>query len=291
MEDDASNEVVNEVLDNANVDDTAESLDSLNEISSESQNDFQRQFAALSRKDKENREERQSWESKKLEMEAELQQYRDAQEAQEPEKEALPLEYRLKRNPIQTLEEMGLDFETLSNLVLNDGKLNSDMRSNNLREDIRSDYESKIAELTERLDTKEAAEEESSVQNAVTNFNNEITSFIDENPEEFELIKSTEASDLVYQTIEQHYQDTNEILEIEDAAKAVEDHLSAEAEKILGTKKYADRLKSALEPKSYRQEPITLSNEHSVSSSSATDPKLSADESKLAAAQLLKWDA
>jgi len=293
------NDTGNEVLNNADVTDTADSLDSLNEIpaSDSPDNDFSRQFAALTRKDKEHRESVKAWQDEKQLMEVELQQLRGAQVSQEPEKEALPLEYRIKRNPIKVLEEMGLDFETLSKLVLNDGKLNSTMQRNVMADDIKSDYESQINELKARLDTRDEKENESSVNNAVTSFNNEITEFINNNPEEYELIKSTEAMDLVYNTIEQHFQETDTnndgngvILSIEDAAKAVEDHLGAEAEKLFTTKKYADRLKTALKPEPTRQAPITLSNDHAATSSSVADPTLSNEESKLAAAQMLRWD-
>ena len=53
--------------------------------------------------------------------------FEESNKEQEPEVEPeIPLEYKLKQNPLKALEEMGLSYEKLTELMLNDGKLTSE---------------------------------------------------------------------------------------------------------------------------------------------------------------------
>ena len=87
------------------------------ETSEESQEEdgFSRKFAALSRKEREFRTQQTQWDQDK----AELEEYRSskqaealaAQEAEANKPEVKSLEHRLRRNPLETLNELGLDYE------------------------------------------------------------------------------------------------------------------------------------------------------------------------------------
>ena len=50
---------------------------------------------------------------------------------------------------------------------------------------------------------------------------------------QYELIQANEANDIIYDVIEEHYNETGRILDIEEAAEAVESYLEEEAEKLL----------------------------------------------------------
>ena len=52
------------------------------------------------------------------------------------------------------------------------------------------------------------------------NFQEEIGSFVSQN--EYELINASEANGLVYDVIEEHYNDTGRILDMKEAADAVD---------------------------------------------------------------------
>ena len=166
------------------------------------------------------------------------------------------------------------------------------MKMKVMREDIESASQKRIEELEARLNSRDKAEEESKYETVVNNFKTEINDHVINNPESFELISSTDSQDLVFQVIEQHYNETEEILTVADAATAVENHLSEQAERIFKIKKYENRFKQEpLEPANpERQTPTTLSNEHSTNSSTVVDKMLSDSESKVQAAKLISWD-
>ena len=272
-----------------------ESLNSLPEQNQENVNtqdvEFSRKFAALTRKEKEHREAVKAWETEKADMAAKLQQYEDAERAQAQTKEELPLNIRLQRDPLGTLAEMGIGYDELTELAINDGKLTPEMQMKVLKDDITRSYEQQIKNLEERLNERDKQEEEAKYNTVVDNFKQEITEFIDTNSQEFSIIKSTGNEDLVYDVISEYYESEGKILDIADAAKEVEAHLNAQAEKILQIEKFASQLKGAQEPqKNEVQSPTTLSNDHSTTSSNVVENKLSNEESKAQAAKLIKWE-
>jgi len=271
---------------------------------SNTQDEFSSKFAALSRKEKEFRVEKEQWESQRSEyeaMKAELEQLKAASNNNndtnnEQVKEELPLEYRLRRNPLETLKELGLDYSTLTDLAINDGKMSPEMQMKLMQEDLDSKYEKKfgsqIEELKAEIAAKEKAESEARVQNAVEEFNNKINDHITSNAEEYELISANKANNLVYDVIEQHYNDSGRMLDVKEAADAVESYLLDEAQKLMKLNKLSGLRKEAEpvnKPDLFRQSPTTLSNVQSAQTPKLAERKLSNEESKAKAAQLIKW--
>lgn len=265
------------------------------EESSESEpaekDDFSKKFAALSRKEKEQRTEREDFERQMAEFKQMKEEF-EASKEQKPEPEPeLPLEYRLKKDPLGTLAELGLGYDELTNLALNDGKLSTEMQMKLMREELETGYQSKIQELEEKLDSKWKQDEESKYEQTVTGFKNEINQFVDSDPEAYELIAANNANDLIYEVIEEQYNETGNILEMKDAADAVEAYLYDEAQKLLKLKKLSVRQEASGEqkPNEQAQPSTTLSNAHSAQALNETDRKLSKDESVAKAASMLKW--
>lgn len=247
---------------------------------------FSKKFAALSRREKEIRSKESEYEQKLADLEAKYNAIAPQKEEVQ-QKEELPLEYRLKRNPLQTLEEMGFGFEKLTELALNDGKLPADMQMQLMREELEKDYQSKFEELESKLTNKEKAEEEAKYDTVVNNFKDEIKQHVSADMEAYELINASESQELVFDIINEHYQETNRILPIEEAAQAVESHLLEEFEKFSKLKKLAP--KGAEEPTSPFEQSPTLSNDLSAQSVNNGEKKLSDEESKARIAQLIKW--
>ncbi len=114
-------------------------------VAEEPQRDeFSSKFAALSRKEKELRQRQQEFEAQQLEYEAWKTQQEEAASKKEPE---LPLEYKLRKDPIGTLQELGMSYDKLTELVLNDGKLPADMQMDLMRRDLQSEYDKKLQSL------------------------------------------------------------------------------------------------------------------------------------------------
>ena len=194
----------------------------------------QTKFAALSRKDKEFRDEQASWQEEKAELEALRSE--KAAKASESDAPQMSIEQRLKRDPLGTLKDLGLSYDKLTELALNDGKLDSESLMNNKLDDMNSKWEetygSKIKQLEEQIAEKEAAEITGKQEQAVEGFKDNINAHLTENEADFELISAYKANDLVFDVIETHYNETNRVLEISDACKAVEEHLLTEYQKL-----------------------------------------------------------
>ena len=135
-------------------------------------------------------------------------------------------------------------------------------------------------------------EEEAKYDAVKQGFVGEINSFVNENRNDFEYVAHNEATDVVYDVIEEHYNETGRILDIKEAVQAVESYLEEEAEKLLNLGKVKNRLTSLrdeYEPPQ-RQSQTTLSNAHSAQANERVARKLSDEESKSAMAKMLQWD-
>ena len=243
----------------------------------EKSDDFSRKFAALSRREKEIRAKEAEYEQRIAELEEKFNSY-NKQPEPEPE---LPIEYRLKKDPLRALEDMGLSYDKLTELALNDGKLTPEMQMRLMREELEGDYKKKFEDLENRLLEKEKSDEQRRYDDIQRGFQNEIEDFVESNADRYELIQANEANDIIYDVIEEHYNDTGRILDIE------------EAEKIFKLGKF--RSKFGIEndfeqEESPRQSQVTLSNAMSAQANERVGRKLSDEESKALAAKMLKWD-
>lgn len=261
------------------------------EQSPEEKDEFASKFAALSRKEKALRQREQEMQARIEEMEAQL---KAKEEPKEPEQQELPLEYRLKNDPLGTLDKMGLSYDKLTQLVLNDGKLPTDMQMELMRQDLDSKYGKEIEALKNQIEEREKAQEEAKYQETIDGFKYELNNFIDKNNEKYELISANNASDLVFEVIENHFKETEKVLSNEEAADAVEEYLLEEAKKLAESKKLKS-IFGAAQPKPEVQErkaQPTLSNTLSSQSGVKSSERFVSDEqSKAEAARLLKWES
>ena len=265
----------------------AENYDEPQQEEGSSQDKFASKFAALSRKEKALRDKEAEYESKFEEMERLLAEYES--KAKEPE---VDWEQLFRRDPLRALEEAGMGYDKLTELALNDGKLTPEMQLAAMREEIEGDYQRRFEELENKLAEKEKAEEEAYYNSVQENFQEEIGNFVAQNQEKYELIEASQANDLVFDVIEEHYNETGNVLNIEEAADAVESYLEEEAHKFMKLKKISSRL--GVDPEELLQEEdsqVTLSNDHSAQVQyDGANKWLSNEESKARAAKMLQWD-
>jgi len=249
------------------------------------QDQFASKFAALSRKEKALRERESEYESRFEEMERQLAEYE--QSNQEPE---VDWEHMLRNDPLRALEEAGLGYDKLTELALNDGKLTPDMQLAAMRQEVENDYQGKFEELENRLNEKEQSEVESYYDNVQEGFQDEIVGVVHSDPERYELVQASEADGLIYDVIEEHYNETGRVLEIEEAADAVESYLEEEAGKLMKLRKISGRL--GIDPSELEaMEQVTLSNDHSAQVNyDGASRMLSDDASKARAARMLQWE-
>lgn len=264
---------LNEVVQNADAAPEGEQLDSSVEYEdqgyvadeygepqeSSNQDQFASKFAALSRKEKALRDKELDYDSKFEEMQKKLEEYES--ENKEPEVDWQTL---LRKDPLRALEDIGLGYDKLTELALNDGKLTPEMQLKSMREDIEGDYKKKFEELETRLNEKEEKEQEDYYNQVQDNFLGEIGDFINQSDETYELIQASNSNELVYDVIEEHYNETGRVLDIKEAADAVEGYLEEEANKLMKLKKLSSRLN--INPRELEdfESQVTLSNNHAA---------------------------
>lgn len=249
--------------------------------------EFASKFAALSRKEKALRQQEQEWKSKLEEMEARIRSYEEKENTKEPE---IPLDYRLKKNPLQTLDELGLSYDKLTELALNDGKLTPDMQMDIMRRELEDKYSKELEDIRNELLERDKRMEEQKYEETINGYMAELTNFVNKS-DSYELIKANDAVDLVFDVVENHYNETGKILSNEEAADLVERELEAELKRVMekAGPKLGFGAQASQEPKRPAAQSPTLSNSQTSHVSTRGDRPLSEDESKSVAAQLLKW--
>lgn len=253
---------------------------------SSNQDQFASKFAALSRKEKALRDKELEYDSKFEEMQKKLEDYESKNKEPEVDWQTL-----LRKDPLRALEDIGLGYDKLTELALNDGKLTPEMQLKSMREDIEGDYKKKFEELENRLNEKEEKEQEDYYNQVQDNFLGEIGDFINQSDETYELIQASNSNELVYDVIEEHYNETGRVLDIKEAADAVEGYLEEEANKLMKLKKLSSRLNINPRELENFESQVTLSNNHAAQVVHEDAQRvLSNDESKARAARMLQWD-
>lgn len=255
--------------------------------------EFSSKFAALSRREKQ-----------LLEKERKLKQYEE--ESNQKLSKASSWEQRiksLKENPNELdniLSEAGLTFDQYLNKKLGIEEQEPQLSADEMYKKIKAEMEENFKKLQEE---KEKAIEAENAQ-VIDNFQNEIKSFIKTNSDQYELINYQGDFGLVFEVVEEYYNQHGEVLSIKDAADHVEKHLEDLVDGATKLKKIASKFapktesstKSESAPKidaeireSIKSASPTLSNDLNSQNSSYRTPVLDLEESKKRAAQLLRW--
>ncbi len=264
----------------------------LQEPEAPKKDEFSSKFAALSRREKQLREKEYQIDQKLAMLEERLAKLDSPKE--EPKKPEIPLDLRLKKDPLNTLAELGLSYDKLTQLALNDGKLTPDMQLDLMRQEIDQKYSSEIENLRKELLERDKKSEEEKYNEVVTNFKYDLTNFVN-NSEKYELIRANDAVDVVFDVIEQHYNDTGRIMSKDEAADQVEAYLEEEVEKLLKLNKLKSKFgqpKPVNQPQESKAAPKapTLSNTHAAAVSKPSGTNLNREQSVAQAAALLRWN-
>ena len=173
-------------------------------------NKFASKFAALSRREKQLKA-KEAELSKKL-AELEKAQVSKEEKAKIPEPKKLEdfdknFQREFRRDPFGALERMGLPYDKLTELAINDKKLTPDMQMKLMREEIEDGYKDKFDKLEQRLTAKEKEEKEARYDRIQKNYMNKINGFVEKNVDTYEFIKANNAYEVIYDVVEKHYKD------------------------------------------------------------------------------------
>lgn len=206
------------------------------------------QFAALARKDRQIRA--AMAQAKKREEDL------SKREALIAEREkAWDSEFR--SSPLDALKKRGIQYDDITKAALNDGKFQPDVEIKSVKEEIekiRQEQAEKEKQALEEQKNKEAAQQVELIEN----FKGQIKKHVQDNGEKFELIGLYEANDLVFQTVEEHFNRTQKVLSIEEACGLVENYLESELERTAKTsKKFQAKFASAVKTEQTEKKPTT----------------------------------
>lgn len=245
--------------------------------------DFAKRFTALTRKEREilTREER---------IKSELQAVNEFKRNQD----------LIKTNPLKFLEQNGWDFNKLADFALNDQKPTQSQ--------IVEDLQKQIQELRREREEEKNQSKQSEIESNIRAYKDNLKKELIGRGEKYELLNHYEEYDLVYETMNDHYQKTSgpngepgEVLDLDEVAAQVEKYLEDRLERATKTKKFSTRFAPSVkeEPKATdagkdtggrNDPPKTLTNEMVSASGSndSTNSFLDDDASKRRAAKILE---
>ena len=261
---------------------TVESTENTPAVEDTNSVDMSARFAALSRKEKS---------------------IREAQEANKANTDKYSkfadLETLAKSNPSAVMEQYGI---TLDDLIA--ASLGGDAPAPSVEDQITALREelaqSKKDTTQKELDNVKAQEEahQASVDEAILTYQNDITDHLGQNVERYELINLQGAQDLVWQVTEAHFEANNgEILTPEQASDKVEEYLEGQVRKAMELNRFKKTqevdvggiFKTEAQPNEPTQRSTLTSELIGTAPEKQSNSGLTLDESKTAAASLLKW--
>lgn len=141
------------------------------------------------------------------------------------------------KSPREALERYGFSYKDATDYELNDGQPTAEQIARMAQEDVKRLREEKEDERKRSAEEKQrlAKEQEEAV---VEEFKGEISDFVKEHAEDYELIGLHDAQNLVYDVTEAHFIKTQRVLSIKEAADLVEKWLEEQAERTFKAKKF-----------------------------------------------------
>lgn len=262
---------------------------------------FAAKFAALTKREKALKEKERTLNLRMKEIEDKM----SAQSQVAPAAKEEPLELRIKRDPFKTLEQLGVNYETLTRIALNDGKLTPELQMQLMKEEIEGKYRGELDEIKNQLKGREEQEKTDKEAKLISDFKGDIGTNIQEGAEKYELlqVEGQDGIDLVYEIIDAHYKETGDILEMHVALDAAEEGLLEEARKRIELSKIKKLLGASQKPpetnagpasvaqaaNATKKETMTLSNQKAQVQPTKSR-FLSDEESKKQAAKLIRWN-
>lgn len=174
--------------------------------------------------------------------------------------------------PLKALEMLGLSYQELTQIALADGNITPDIQIKKI-EDRFDKFEKSQVEALQRQEEEQKSLNVRKETEALENFKGEITKYLSDNAQRYELIEFEQAQEVVFDTIEEHYERTRkaavdktgdpsasgEILTIAQAADKVELYYEQRNEKALTLPK----IKALMERQSSKTvaKPTTLASQ------------------------------
>jgi hypothetical protein len=147
--------------------------------------------------------------------------------------------------------------------------------------------------VKETLKQKEEREAEARMEAAVSGYKQELSTFVEQNAEKYELVAANNATDLMFEVADEFFKATGKVPSHEEVAQAVEEHLEEQIAEIAKLKKVQTKFGTLSAPKTEaktKETAPTLSNTLAAEVPKSGTKLLTDDESKREAAKLIRWE-
>lgn len=232
-------------------------------------------FAALAKKERQARALQEQAKAREAEL--------ARREAAIAEREKL-WDSEFKQSPLEALKKRGYSYEDLTKAALNDGKFDPATEVKEVRSEIERLRQEQAEKEKKAQEAAQKAQSEAEAQ-AVEAFKSQISQHIDANAEKYELTKFYDSADLVFQTVEEHFERTKKVLSIDEACGLVEQYIESELDRAAQqSKKFKSKYlaqKAAEDAKDGKSQPkttTTLSNTLATSSAPSLLPSKTEDD-------------
>lgn len=168
-----------------------------------------------------------------------------------------------KMDPLKALEALGLTYQEVTDFILNGNKPSPENEIQAVRKEINA-WKKQQEDAAKKAQEEAQLRAKAEVEEKISKFKEGLNEFIGKNPEKYELIHLNDASDLVYDTIERHWNDTGKILKMDEACDMVEDFFDKDqVEKLLKAKKIQAKLNPVVKKDDTKEvkKTVTLSND------------------------------
>jgi len=265
-----------------------QSAETIEQQPGESNVDFAKRFAALTRREREIQKRAQEFSQKEKDFTEKYAKYQEWEKARE----------NAKLDPLGFLQANGLSYKEITDKILEDDNLTDEQKLERIADAKLQQYkqEQEAKQEKERAEREKAAQEAQD-QELIDRYKTQITQTVTDKPEyKFINHEGEAATELVFEVAAEHYDRTGEVIDPAVAAKHVEAYIEKrykEAYKLLDTEGLAsdETQQEVTEPQSFA--PKTLTNRSILSASPSEQPNtssrfLSDEESKMRSAEMLR---
>jgi hypothetical protein len=182
----------------------------------------------------------------------------------------------LKDNPKKALDLLGLTYEQLTQSLLQDGELPPEIKIKKVEDKVDQFLKAREDEERQRAEQEKKRLEDEQAK-VVSQFQDEIKTYLKDNSSRYEFINFEGQQDLVFEVIDEHFARTQKVLSITEAADKVEQYLEDKYNKAKALSKVKtlwgavppEALKKAVEQtkSAVQTPPRTLTNKLSASPS------------------------
>lgn len=233
------------------------------------------EYANLARKEKQIRARAQEMKAQEVALKAREDALK-AKETQAPAVSADDLKARLAREPLSVLQELGIGWDELTNAALNQPSPDKVILQKMQAEiEQLKGLQNKTAKTFEEQQTQQYNQAVSQIRSEITNLVS-----VDAN---FETIRETGSEETVVELIKETFNKDGILMSVEDAARAVEEHLVEEYIKVARLSKIQQKLAPAPAPKTTVVDQKQPQTAKTLTNAMGTAQKLSAKDRAIAA--------